>query len=111
MSTRQRGRTLEIRCNKELMSQGWITCLTDMPHKWKKQQDFWGVFDIIGLRKKIRSRPEKIYVQVKSGSTQGCLKILKAFKEDYLADDDIVQIWVWEKRKVGRKAGWRVVNV
>lgn len=104
MNTRASGRKREIQCKKELEAQGWLVHLADMPHKWKLNQDIW-VFDVIGLRK-VNGKAEKIYVQVKSGSTQGCKKKLKEFKELWLDKKDIVQVRIYVKRK-----GFRVVNI
>lgn len=101
MNTRASGRKREIQCKNLLIEQGWNTHLADMPHKWKLQQDIFGCFDLIGLKKGM-----KIYVQVKSGSTQGCKKKLKEFKELWLDKKDIVQVWIWRKYH-----GFRVVNI
>ena len=105
MNTRASGRKREIQCRNLLIEQGWNTHLADMPHKWKLQQDIFGVCDILGIRK-VNGKAEKIYVQVKSGSTQGCKKKLKEFKEQWLDDKDKVQVWIWIKRH-----GFRIVEV
>ena len=105
MNTRASGRKREIQCRNLLIEQGWNTHLADMPHKWKLQQDIFGVCDILGIRK-VNGKAEKIYVQVKSGSTQGCKKKLKEFREQWLDDKDKVQVWIWKKYY-----GWRIVEV
>lgn len=101
MSSRSKGRKRELDCKKLLERGGWLVHLTDMPHKWKKQMDMFGVFDIIALKS-----GQKRFIQVKSGSTQGCKKVLKSFKSEWLEPKDIVEIWVWKKRK-----GFQIVGL
>ena len=105
VNTRASGRKREIQCKKILEQEEWIIHLADMPHKWKSIQDIYSCFDLIGLRKK-DGNAEKIYVQVKSGSTQGCKKKLKEFRDKWLSEEDIVQVWVWKKYH-----GFRIVEV
>jgi len=93
ISNRVKGRQKELKCKDELERQGWLVAVTDMPQRYKKQQDFFNVFDIIAVRK--QRIAEKLFIQVTSGSTRGRLKKLKEFKGKWLESKDTVQLWVW----------------
>jgi len=66
LNRRKKGRRVEIECAKLLEDAGWTVILTDMPHKWKLDQDFYNLFDIIGRKGKYIK-----YVQVKSNKMIG----------------------------------------
>ena len=118
VSSRQRGRQFEKLCKKKLEDSGWLVQLTDMPQRFKKQQDFFslpnfGGFDIIGVRKEYVYCPEKIYIQVKynySGSKK-IVDELAWFKDKYLGDKDIVQFWNYRKKSKRIEAGWEIHSV
>lgn len=119
VSNRQRGRQFELRCKRKLESKGWLIHLTDMPQRFKKQQDFFSIldvfggFDLIGVRSLHKDKNEKIYVQVKYNYS-GKKKIvneLKWFKDTYLNPDDIVQFWNYRKKSKRIEAGWVIHDV
>ena|SRR3990167_8579259 len=114
-STRNKGRKHELDCYKQLTKEGWMAYICPNPHKWAKTNDIFGMFDVIAVKQSIVSSLDgkeyvklsyKRYIQVKSGSTQGCKKKLKGFKDRWLAGDDRVEVWIWVKHH-----GWRIIDV
>ena len=95
VSSRQRGRQTELRGKKQLESEGWNVCLTDMPTKFKKSQDFFGCWDAICVKKgKFK------LVQFKTNKW-GDLRECKAFKEEYFYNHDFIscEAWKWNTKK------------
>ena len=105
MSNRAKGRAVELACKKELEQQGWLVELADMPKRWKTVQDLFGMFDIIALR-----RGEKLFIQCKleCSNKKEVLCKLKEFKQAYLAETDIVQLWNMRRRHKIIKKGWEI---
>lgn len=84
-STRAKGRKREIQVKKLIESWGYSVDLTQMPTRWAKQQDFFGEFDLICV-KKAKSQSEYsnvLLVQVKSNSTAGALKSIREWKQNH----------------------------
>jgi hypothetical protein len=113
VNTRSKGRKFEILAKKELEAQGYLVHLCDMPHRWKLQQDIFGLFDIIALNKLVNENilfPAcfKKYVQVKYNDSwkKKTLTGLKQFKDKWLSPDDQVELWNYKKGK-----GWEVIAV
>jgi len=118
VSSRQKGRQTELRVKKILEAEGWNVCLTDMPQKFKKNQDFFGCWDIIAIKKQPRmdiiqhlsgNSPDKYVqstetiiklIQVKTNSW-GDLRECKAFKEEYFYNHEFVscEAWQWNSKK------------
>lgn len=75
-NNRQKGRRAELEFAQILKSRGYIVEITPPPQRFKKQQDFFGCFDLLSFKK-----DESLFVQVKSNTTQGAIKKIKAWKE------------------------------
>ena len=89
MNSRQKGRQTELRAKKKLEEEGWNVCLTDMPTKFKKSQDFFGCWDIIACKP-----GEFRLIQVKTNSW-GDLRECKKFKQEYFYNHDFCSCEAW----------------
>lgn len=100
MSTRSEGRRIELKCKEELEKRGWLVHLVKMPQKFSKSQDLFGIFDIFAVHKE-EHISLKLFVQVKKNDRyrKRTLDSLKEFKDEYLDEYDMVQLWDWKKRK------------
>ena len=118
VSSRQKGRKSELLAKKKLEAEGWNVCLTDMPTKFKKSQDFFGCWDIIAIKKQPRmdiiqhlsgNSPDKYVqstqteiklIQIKTNSW-GDLRECKAFKNEYFYNEESVtcEVWQWQSKK------------
>ena len=100
MNSRQKGRQSELRAKKDLESEGWLVHLTDMPQKFKKNQDFFGCWDAICVK------PGRFkLVQVKTNQW-GDLRACQAFNEEYFYNHDFVscEAWMWDSKL----KNWRI---
>jgi len=61
MSTRTKGRKNELEYCEILKARGYLVELTPPPAKFKKQQDFFGLFDILAF-----SKNDILFIQVKT---------------------------------------------
>lgn len=61
INTRRKGRVAELEYCEILKARGYLVELTPPPAKFKKQQDFFGLFDILAF-----SKNDILFVQVKT---------------------------------------------
>lgn len=89
-STRQKGRNKELAVKKMLEMVGYDVILTPMPTKYAKQQDFFGLWDVIAVdSQRIR------FIQVKSRKIYGAeLEPYQLWKNP---PNSTKEIWVIEK--------------
>lgn len=108
MNNRQRGRQYELLCKRKLEKNGWLVYLVDMPQRFRKSQDLFGVFDILALKP-----GEKLWVQVKynSSHTKRLEPILSDFKAHWLSPSDLVQVWNYRLKSPRIKPGWHITNL
>jgi hypothetical protein len=52
INNREKGRRNELKAKSLLEGMGYAVALTPMPQKFKTEQDFFGLFDIIAIRRK-----------------------------------------------------------
>jgi hypothetical protein len=115
MNNRSKGRMYELLCKKKLEENGYLVHLTDMPQRFKKNQDIWGIWDIIALKKEsVPNRTNealavKLFVQVKHHDyhRKQTLIGMREFKARWLGTDDLVQLWNY----LPSKKGWEIVSV
>lgn len=67
---------------------GYAVELTKMPSKFSKSQDFFGMFDLMAIKKPrtVSEYKDIVFIQVKSNSTAGALKKVKEWKENHVTD-------------------------
>jgi len=99
MNSRQIGRRTELKAKAWLEENGWKVCLTSMPQKFKKSQDFFGMWDILAV-KKSKGQTWFKFVQVKTNQW-GDIRKCKEFYEEYFynSEDIFCEIWMWKDRK------------
>lgn len=73
VNTRNKGRRAELRARDILEAAGYQVELTKSPSKWSKQQDMFGLWDLIAIR-----GSDVRFVQVKSNK-----KVYGALREPY----------------------------
>lgn len=85
MSTRTKGRNAEKEVAKMFKDLGYSVELTKMPSKFALSQDFFGAFDIICIKKPrtVSEYKDIVLIQVKSNTTAGALKKIKAWKTEH----------------------------
>ena len=95
MNSVRKGSATELKCKKILEKQGYIVEKTQRA-RYKKNQDFFGMADILALKKDSKVR----FIQVKTNNTSGALLKLKEFAKTYINFDKVsVELWVWHDRK------------
>ncbi len=95
MNTRQIGRQTELKAKKLLEEDGWLVHLVDMPQKFKKNQDMFGCWDILAVKKNIFK-----LVQIKTNQWSD-LRECKNFKQEYFYNHPFVlcEVWMYDKKK------------
>ena len=88
MSARSKGARSELEAQKELEAQGYIVY---KPQKTSRfgSQDIWNKFDLAGIRES-----DIKFVQVKTNTTAGFLKVLKEWNKKYRFSDVSFELWV-----------------
>lgn len=95
VNTRVKGRKAEKELQAMLQSAGWDVLLTDMPKSWKKEQDFFSLFDIIAVKDKYVR-----YIQVKC-NRKPPLRDYTAWGKAHPNPYCTVEVWVRKDRQ-----GW-----
>ena len=107
VNCRQKGRHFELLAKKFYEEKGWLIELVKPGQKWQKQQDLFGVFDLIGIKKTLENgtfggrtwNAQKLFVQVKCNPKwlKHDLEILQEFRDKYLWVKDIVMLLAWKR--------------
>lgn len=102
MNTRKKGQLAERRAVQELRDKGYLVYRVKGSTRWNKEVDIFSLFDIYAIKNLIyahhgRTLINRKYIQVKH--RKPTLTKFKKFKEEYCAEDDDVEIWVWKGRK------------
>lgn len=105
VNTRQKGRMYELLAKKKLEEAGWLVSLTDMPQKFKKSQDFFGLFDILAIKD---GTFRAIQVKYNCSWRKKVLTDLKQFKETWCRNKENYEVQLWDYQK-GK--GWVIDNV
>lgn len=61
MNTRVKGRKNELKAKKTLEDQGYTVEVTKSPSKWQKQQDLFGLWDMMAIK-----ADDILFIQVKT---------------------------------------------
>jgi len=94
MNTRRKGRRNEYRCKEALESDGWKVLLTPPPARFKKEQDLFGLFDMIAVKgKEIR------FIQVKTNRDGTGVQWKQEAKQYSLITASCVEIWIYHDRE------------
>ena len=89
-STRQIGRTKELKARDILVEAGYDVQLAPMPTKYSKQNDLFSLWDLIAVK-----HNEIRFVQVKSRKIYGIQ--LEPYQEWECPNNCSKEIWVFEK--------------
>ena len=89
-STRQIGRKKERRTRDWLEELGYKVCLTPMPTRWQKEQDMFGLWDLIAV-----DSDQVRFIQVKSRKIYG--KELIKYNEFPCPPNCTKEVWVWKR--------------
>ena len=91
-----KGRRAEVELKELLEEAGWTVLLTDMPKQWKKEQDFYNMFDIIALKGPYIKR-----IQVKSNRMIGPSERKRyiAWGERFPNPYQTIEVWVRKDNK------------
>lgn len=102
VNTRQKGRRNELRAKKELESWGYKTYLVRNPHKWSKENDIFGLFDLVAIGK-----AGVKFVQVKTNRKPNLQKY-QNFIDEYGSVDRKISgiVMVWHDR-----IGWKTYSI
>lgn len=92
VNTRQKGRRNELRTKEWLEERGYAVEVVPMPAKYKLQQDFFGLFDLIAFR-----AADALLVQVKTNAKPHSRKLL-AMSEFPRPAGVISQVFIWKDR-------------
>lgn len=113
MSTRTKGRKNEREYSEMLKSRGYLVELTPPPAKFKLQQDFFGLFDILAF-----SKNDILFVQVKTnlsikleGSKNQLVRDIQEFKELNKLPNVKYLIAIRFDGKSNKKPEWKEVYV
>ena len=104
MNTRTKGRLLEIKAEKELVADGWITYRVKGTTRFNRNVDIFGEFDLLAVKKGVHK-----YIQVKANQKPAPKDIirLKSFHDKYFGPKTIFEWWVyWNRGKRKKKQGW-----
>jgi len=87
-STRSRGRATELKAKHWLERQGYEVQIAPMPTRWSRQNDFFGLWDLIAIK------PDEIlFVQVKMNRNSIYGKSLNAHREWRCPANKICLLW------------------
>ena len=102
MNTRGKGIITERLAEQQLRAQGFLTYRVKGSSRFQKNQDIFGLFDILAVK------PTEIkFIQVKGYKVYKSFYIpFKAFKEDY-GNNFSVEVWI----KYNRKKEFEVVVI
>ena len=92
INTRAKGRKNEIKAKKILEAAGYDVELTKSPSKWAEQQDLFGLWDLMAVKKN-----EIRFVQVKSNRMVYGVD-LEPYLEWQCPDVCTKEIWVFKDR-------------
>ena len=107
VNKRQKGMRHELKVQKQLEKEGWITYRVKGSTKFNKDVDMFHLFDIFAIYGTLAQGHKIIvrkYIQVKSKKPS--LVPFKEFKEKYCDNNDFVQIWTYKARK-----GFEIINI
>ena len=94
MNTRRKGRRNEYRCKEALEADGWKVLLTPPPARFKKEQDLFGLFDMIAVKgNKIR------FIQVKTNRDGTGVQWKHEAKQYSLIKASCAEIWIYTDRE------------
>jgi hypothetical protein len=92
MSTRTKGRKMELRTRDALIKQGYAVQVAPMPSKWSTQNDMFGLWDVVAV-----NGTEVRFIQVKTNR-----KVYGKQKAKYAAFNCppfcTKEIWSWYDR-------------
>ena len=129
MNPRAKGRSYELKCEKELIKQGYLTYRAKGATKFNLQVDIFSLFDLMALKKiDIRNernagmdndglitpklfKIERRYIQVKVNKKLSEKELIpfKEFKKNYTDANDKIQIWsYWQMGKRKKIKGWEI---
>lgn len=100
MNTRRKGQRNELKSKELLEREGWLVEKVKGSTKWNKNVDFFGLFDIIAI-KKVNQLTRILFVQVRSNYiSKYHREKIEEWSKKY-SDDAIskVQIHVWKDRE------------
>ena len=91
MSTRDKGRRNELRARDVLLAAGYDVQMAPMPSRWARQQDLWGLWDLVGINAvsirfvqvKTNKKPSREYTEELAAFVcpANCTKELWIFKD------------------------------
>src|SRR3990167_1245519 len=94
---RQKGSRNELKCKRELESEGWLCEKVKTAGKFQKSVDFFGFWDILSLWKN-----QIKFIQVKTNKKPP-FKVFEEFAKEHYADNFSFELWVYRDRKSCRK--------
>lgn len=109
MNTRTKGRLLELRAEKELNLDGWITYRVKGTTRFNKNVDIFGEFDILAVKKGIHK-----YIQIKANQKPGLKDIVRLGKlhKKYFGVKTKFEWWTyWNRGKRKSKQGWEKIDL
>ena len=117
VNTRKLGRKYELLCKKKLQNSNWLVSVTDMPQRFKKQQDFFSIpevfggFDLIAIKDGVI---RLVQVKLNCASRKKILTDMLWFKQEYVKDNKTIELQLWDYRNKYKKMkdrGWRIDTV
>ena len=126
MNSRAKGRRIENLAKKKLESEGWSVIQVSGSTKFKKQVDFFGLFDLIAMKPDRASRIRFIQVKANKLPTKKQWNKLNEFRyhcykeiacDGFFQSAHSIQIgevewWCyWNRGKRKNKQGWEVIII
>ncbi len=109
MNTRTKGRLLELRAEKELNLDEWITYRVKGTTRFNRNVDIFGEFDILAVKKGMHK-----YIQIKANQKplpKDLIRLRELYK-NYFGPKTTFEWWTyWNKGKRKNKQGWEKIKI